>query len=99
MGPTCLESLLEHFIFTKFLGGGPPNPPPGKVTTHKYSHHQISNPPFTNPKYTHASFIIKAYMVVKTGSAGLSSAGPVFPYRHLEMELSPHLQVGCSNSQ
>ena len=30
-------------------------------------------------------------MVVKTGSAGLSSADPVFPYRHLEMELSKDL--------
>ena len=36
-----LESLLEHLIF--------PNPPQGKVTTHKYSHHKISNPPITNP--------------------------------------------------
>ena len=54
MGPTGLESLLEHFIFTHFLGGGPPNPPSGNVATHKYSHHQISNPPFTNPIYTHA---------------------------------------------
>ena len=35
----CLESLLEHFIFLHFLGGGPPNPPQGKVATHKYSHH------------------------------------------------------------
>ena len=49
----CLESLLEHFIFLNFLGGGAPNPPQGKVTNHKYSHHKISNPPFTNPIYTH----------------------------------------------
>ena len=49
----CLESLIEHFIFLNVLGGGPPNPPQGKVTNHKYSHHQISNPPFTNPIYTH----------------------------------------------
>ena len=44
-----IESLLEHFIFQNFLGGGPPIPPQGEVTTHKYSHHKISNPPFTNP--------------------------------------------------
>ena len=48
-----IESLLEHFIFLNFLGGGPPNPPQGEVATHKYLHHQISNPPFTNPIYTH----------------------------------------------
>ena len=47
-----LESLIEHFIFLNFLGGGP-NPPQGKVTTHKYSHYKISNPPFTNATYTH----------------------------------------------
>ena len=26
-----IESLLEHFIFLNFLGGGPPNPPHGEV--------------------------------------------------------------------
>ena len=39
-----IESLLEHFIFLNFLGGGPPNPPQGEVATNKYLHHQISNP-------------------------------------------------------
>ena len=48
-----IESLLEHFIFLNFLGGGPPNPPQAEVPTHKYLHHKISNPPFTNPIYTH----------------------------------------------
>ena len=36
-----LESLLEHFIFLNFLGGGPPNPPQGEVATRKYSHHKF----------------------------------------------------------
>ena len=40
---------LSHFIFLNFLGGGPTNPPQGKVPTHKYSHDNISNPPITNP--------------------------------------------------
>ena len=48
-----IESLLEHFIFLNFLGGGP-NPPQGEVATNKYLHYEISNPPFTNPIYTHA---------------------------------------------
>ena len=48
-----IESLLEHYIFLHFLGGAPPNPPQGEITTHKYSHHKISNPPFTNTIYTH----------------------------------------------
>ena len=39
-----IESLLEHFIFLHFLGGGPPNPPQGEVYTHKYFNHKISNP-------------------------------------------------------
>ena len=28
-----IESLLEHFIFLNFLGGGPPNPQQGEVAT------------------------------------------------------------------
>ena len=47
-----IESLLEHFIFINFLGGGP-KPPQGEVPTHKYLHHKILNPPFTNLIYTH----------------------------------------------
>ena len=43
---------------SKFSWGGPPNPPQGEVSTHKYSHHRISKPPFTNPIYTH---VITAY--------------------------------------
>ena len=51
MGPTGLESFLEHFIFINF-------PRQGKLATHKYSHHKISNPPFTNPIYTHVYYIV-----------------------------------------
>ena len=29
----CLESLLEHFIFLNFLGGGPPNPRKERLLT------------------------------------------------------------------
>ena len=49
-----IESLLEHFIFLNFRGGGPtPKPPQGEFPTHKYLHHQMVNPPFTNPIYPH----------------------------------------------
>ena len=52
-----IESLLEHFIFPNFLGGGPPNPPQGKVAAHQYSHHTISTPP---PPFT-KSYIHPCY--------------------------------------
>ena len=55
MGPIGLESLLEYFIFLRFLGGGrTPNPPQEKIITHEFSHHEISNPPFQNPISTHS---------------------------------------------
>ena len=55
-----IESLLEHFIFINFLGGGPPNPPQEEVATHKYSHHKISNPPINKSYiYTHIMTLCK----------------------------------------
>ena len=88
MVPIGLESLLEHFIFLNFLGGGPPNPPNGEGAT--------APPPYLPPDTPAASRL--ALRAIHEMSLNIISNPPIENpiYTHviamINLKCSSHLE-------